>query len=280
MPNIRFMLPPFNRQLQENYLIDVLIEDQITGEQVLYYFTPLRWFLKHMDRIFFVESLYEAYAETSSDPEAACPVCLQSYQEPGEKMANSQTEQSSQQHNEKPLKLKCGHVIGIACLRRLADRKYLGTPTCPLCRRQMMSKIIEVIPLARSDGRPDLLGNLSLAARLYMMFSPTKPETFEGLYEWVHSPAFQGQTANDRRYFDVMRIVVREWEKLEDERRWQLMMARRRGELPDGGVGSEFGAEDELKTMALFNNRKFFQLFKALLSTSTPVLQGEYMVGI
>lgn len=72
----------------------------------------------------------------------------------------------------------------------------------------------------------------------------------------MRSPAFQGQTANDREYFDFMRIVVGIWEELGDERRWQLIMARSKGELPNGEVGPEFGAEDESKMMASFNIRK------------------------
>lgn len=87
-------------------------------------------------RIVYVETLTKGYAETASDPEASCPVCLENYKKPDEETVMAGAERASQQ-TEKPLKIGCGHIIGIKSLRDIVNLTNKRTPRCPLCRRRI-----------------------------------------------------------------------------------------------------------------------------------------------
>lgn len=236
MSNRGRTIPTVNRQVQENHTIIVGVEeDPETGEQVEVGSTPLRWLLDSLDKILFVETLTEAGAEITSDPEASCPVCFENYKKP----LQEEVPESGQanQVNEKPLKLECGHIIGKNCLRGMIDLKCLGKRKCPLCRCKIRTSIRH-IPLAHSDGQPDIAGALCCAIRLYLCTNPNKPETHEALNEWVHSPPPPPQrerTAEQQAYFAIMRNAVETWEEVGTERMRQWVKSRMRGELPDEG---------------------------------------------
>lgn len=80
MSSRRSAIPTVNRQVQESHSIIVGVEeDPATGERVEVGSTPLRWLLDSLEKIIFVETLTEAGAEITSDPEASCPVCFETY---------------------------------------------------------------------------------------------------------------------------------------------------------------------------------------------------------
>lgn len=224
-------VPPVNRQAQENYEVTVAVEeDPETGVRVEVSSTPLRLLLDSLEKILYMETLPRANVEITSDPEASCPVCFENYKIPRE-AAIPGAEQASQL-NEKPLKLKCGHIIGKKCLRRMFDQARLAKRACPLCRDQIETSV-DHIPLAHSDGRPDIAGALCCAIRLYLRINLTKPETHEALNEWVHTQFLQELTPEKRAYFAIMNAAVETWETVGKERMWQWIEARISGELSD-----------------------------------------------
>lgn len=224
-------VPPVNRQVQENYEVTVAVEeDPETGVRVEVSSTPLRLLLDSLEKIIYMETLPRADVETTSDPEASCPVCFENYKIPREE-AIPGAEQASQL-NEKPLKLKCGHIIGKKCLRRMFDQARLAIQACPLCRHQINTSSGH-IPLAHSNGRPDIAGALCFTIRLYLRINLTKPETHEALNEWVHTQYLQEWTPRKRAYFAIMKAAVETWETVGKEHMWKWIEARISGELSD-----------------------------------------------
>lgn len=224
-------VPPVNRQVQENYEIIVAVEeDPETGVRVEVRSTPLRLLLDSLEKILFMETLPCANVGTTSAPDASCPVCFENYKIPGEE-AIPGAEQASQL-NEKPLKLKCGHIIGKKCLRRIFDQARLSKRACPLCRHQIKTSISH-IPLVHSDGRSDIAGALCRAIRLFLRKNLTKPETHEALNEWVHTQYLQELTPEKRAYFNMMKYAVETWESVGKENMGKWIEARISGELPD-----------------------------------------------
>lgn len=145
-------IPPVSRQVQENYEVTVAVEeDPQTGVRVVVGSTPLRLLLDSLEKMIFMETLAsatnaddETTTSSSSDPDASCPVCFESYKitrddkhehkdENEEATINPRgAEQAASQLllNEKPLKLKCGHMIGKKCLRRMFDQARLAKRVC------------------------------------------------------------------------------------------------------------------------------------------------------
>lgn len=241
-------IPPVNRQAQENYEVTVAVEeDPETGVRVVVGSTPLRLLLDSLEKILFMETL----PQTTSDPEASCPVCFETYlispvpregggqeQEeariPGRAEEQAEEEQASQlMINEKPLQLVCGHIIGKKCLRRMFDQARLAKRACPLCRHEIETSI-EHIPLAHGNGRPDVAGALCCAIRLYLRINVTKPETHEALHEWVHTQCLQEELSPEKQaYFAIMKAAVETWESVGQENMWKWIEARISGELLD-----------------------------------------------
>lgn len=253
-------MPPLNEQIQEDHLLMVSMEDELTGERVFFDTPCLRWLLSNLERILYLETLPEAWDEIASDPEASCPVCFEKYKQPGEEEAIPGSGKASQ-GKEKPLKLECEHVICIRCLRRIINENYSGEkPRCPLCRH-WIDTVINEIPLVRMDGQYDYIGYLCCVIRLYILTNPTKPKTIEGLNEWVHSPTFQGKPL----IFARMRVTVEQWGKYGSKRMWEYILARRDGHLPNKEFGFDHGARVLIRTM---------------LNSSTPVLQHTEIFAI
>lgn len=265
--NPRSSIPPLNPHFQENYLTRHPMYSQPTGEES----TPLRWLLDTLEKIFFVETLTDANdAETISDPEASCPVCLETYRKPREEMARPETGQASRLiRNERPLKLDCGHVIGRTCLRRMINVGNGGEPKCPLCR-DWIHTAVSVIPLARtSDRKHDTVALLCCVIRLYILFNPNRPETHEGLYEWVHRPTFVGRTLEEEDIFAKMKIAVDKWEDTGKQNMWRQILLRQRGLLPNEELGTVDGGSEGMGPT-----------YTPLLNSSTPVLQRDDMSDI
>lgn len=250
-------IPPVNRQVQENYEVKFAVgEDPATGFRVVVGSTPLRLLLDSLEKIISLETLASAknVDETTtspslSDADASCPVCFETYKIPcndkdehkdgnEEAIINprraEQAAAASQQLvlNEKPLKLKCGHIIGKKCLRRIFDQARLAKRACPLCRHEIETSSSH-IPLAHSNGRPDIAGALCCAIRLYLRISLTKPETCEALNEWVHTQSPQEWELDKQAYFAIMKAAVETWESVGKENMWKWIEARMSGELPD-----------------------------------------------
>ena len=111
MSSRRSNIPPVNRHAQENYEVTVAVEDDPeTGARVEVGSTPLRLLLDSLEKILYLETLTDTNAETTSDPEASCPVCFENYKIPREEAIPG-----AEQANEKPLRLECGHIIGKKC---------------------------------------------------------------------------------------------------------------------------------------------------------------------
>lgn len=228
MSSRRSNIPPVNRHAQENYEVTVAVEDDPeTGARVEVGSTPLRLLLDSLEKILYLENLTDTNAETTSDPEASCPICFENYKIPREEAIPG-----AEQANEKPLRLECGHVIGKKCLRRMMDQAFLAKRVCPLCRHKIKTSVGH-IPLAHSDGKPDIVGALCCAIRLYLRINLTKPETHEALNEWVHSQFLQENTPEKQAYFAIMRSAVETWEEIGTKRMWLWINARMGGELPD-----------------------------------------------
>lgn len=250
-------IPPVNRQAQENYEVTVAVEEDLgTGVRVVVGSTPLRLLLDSLEKMIFMERLESANVDdettTSFDPDASCPVCFENYKIPRddkdehehEKAATINhgggTEQAAAAAaaiqplllNEKPLKLKCGHIIGKKCLRRMFDQARLAKRACPLCRHEIETSSGH-IPLAHSNGRPDIAGALCCAIRLYLRINLTKPETHEGLNEWVHTQCLQEWEPEKTAYFAIMKAAVETWESVGKENMWNWIEARMNGELSD-----------------------------------------------
>lgn len=231
MSSRRSNIPPVNRQVQENYEVTVAVEDDPeTGARVEVGSTPLRLLLDSLEKILYLETLTDINAETTSNHEVSCPVCFENYQMPRERAIPGA--EHANQPNEKPLKLECGHIIGKNCLRRMMDQSCLAKRVCPLCRHKIKTSIGH-IPLAHSNGKPDLVGALCCAIRLYLRINLTKPETHEALNEWVHSQFLQEETPEKQAYFAIMRTAVETWEEIGTKRMWLWIDARMSGKLPD-----------------------------------------------
>lgn len=247
-------IPPVNRQVQENYEVTVAVEeDPQTGVRVVVGSTPLRLLLDSLEKMIFMETLAsatnvddETTKSSSSDPDASCPVCFETYKIPRDdkhehKDENEEAtinprgaEQAASQLllNEKPLKLKCGHIIGKKCLRRMFDQARLAKRVCPLCRHEIETSSGH-IPLAHSNGRPDIAGALCCAIRLYLRINLTKPETHEALNEWVYTQSLQESEPEKHAYFAIMKAAVETWESVGKEDMWKWIEARMSGELVD-----------------------------------------------
>lgn len=265
-------IPPLNLWSQENYLMIYPVNPQQNDGQDFVESTPLRWLLDILEKIIFVETLTDADdAETISDPESSCPVCLETYRKPHEVMALPETGPASRLlRNERPLKLDCGHIIGKNCLRRIIDMSHGGEPKCPLCRR-WINTTTSVIPLIRRrDRQPDIVGLLGCVIRLYILSNPDRPETHEGLYEWVHGPTFLGRIKEEHDLFIGMRNAVDIWEELGEPRMWRWILARKRGELPNEELGTVYGRGEDSRSAT----------YTALLDSNTPVLQRDYMSDV
>lgn len=231
MSSRRNNVPLVNRQVQENYEVRVAVQDDPeTGARVEVGSTPLRLLMDSLEKILYLETLLDGNTETTSDPEATCPVCFENYKTLSE-AAISGAEQASQLY-EKPVKLNCGHIIGKKCLRRMIDQACLAKRACPLCRHQIKTSIGH-IPLAHSDGKPDIAGALCCAIRLYLRINIIKPETHDALNEWVHSQFLQEGTPEKQAYFAIMRAAVETWEEVGKKRMWLWIEARMSGELSD-----------------------------------------------
>lgn len=231
MSNRSSGIPPVNRQVQENYEVTVAVEeDPETGVRVVVGSTPLRLLLDSLEKILYMETLPCPNVETTSDPETSCPVCFENYKTPREE-AIPEAEQANRL-NEKPLKLECGHIIGKNCLRRMFDQARLAKRACPLCRHEIETSSGH-IPLAHSNGRPDIAGALCCAIRLYLRINLTKSETHEALNEWVHTQYLQECTTEKHAYFAIMKAAVETWESVGEENMWKWIEARISGELSD-----------------------------------------------
>lgn len=251
MSNLGRNIPPLNLQVQEDCLLTIPTEDELTGEQVSFDTTHLRWLLNILEKILFVETLPEAF-EIASDSETACPICYENYGKQGKDMAILESGRAIQREG-RPLKLECGHVICIGCLRRIVNKEYYREkPRCPLCRH-LIDTVISEIPLSRRDGPSDYIGHLCCVIRLYILINPNNPETMEGLTEWVHSPTFQGK----RNFFARMRVTVEQWGSVGSKRMWLYILGRRDGLLPNREFRSEYGDKVLIRTR---------------LNSSTPVL--------
>lgn len=55
------------------------MKNPVICEREFFHSTPLCWQFKILERILFVETLTEAYAKTTFDPEGTCPVCPENY---------------------------------------------------------------------------------------------------------------------------------------------------------------------------------------------------------
>lgn len=234
MSNQRSTIPHINHQVQENYMVVVdVVEDPETGEPVVVSSTPLRWLLDRLEKILFVETLTGADAETTSDPEAFCPVCLENYKLPCQEATPGLSEQAIQITNEKPLKLECGHIFGKNCLRRIINPQCLWRRECPLCRHPIHTNIRD-IPLSHSDGKPDIVGALCCAIRLYLRTGSPMPETHAALNEWVHAnPPARERTPEENAGFVIMRSAVETWEEVGAEKMREWIDLRMSGGLPD-----------------------------------------------
>lgn len=234
MSNPRSTIPAVSHQVQDNYMVVVGVEeDPETGETVVVGSTPLRWILDSLEKILFVETLSGADAETTSDPEASCPVCLENYKIPRQEVAPGSSEQAIQIINEKPLKLECGHIIGKKCLRQMIHPQCLGKRECPLCRHPMHTNIRD-IPLAHSDGKPDIVGALCCAIRLYLHIDSPKLETHAALNEWLNAnPPARVRTPEEQACFVIMRNAVETWEEVGTEHMREWIDLRMSGGLPD-----------------------------------------------
>lgn len=265
-------IPPLNLWSQENYLMIYSVNPQQNDGQDFVESTPLRWLLGILEKIIFVETLSDADdAETISDPESFCPVCLETYRKPHEVGALPETGPVSRLlRNERPLKLDCGHIIGKNCLRRIIDMSHGGEPKCPLCRR-WINTTTSVIPLIRSrDRQPDIVGLLCCVIRLYILSNRDSPETHEGLYEWVHGPTFLGRIKEEHDLFIEMRNAVDIWEEFGEPRMWRWILARKRGELPNEELGTVYGRSEDSRSAT----------YTALLDSNTPVLQRDTMSDV
>lgn len=248
MSNPRSAIPPLNRQFQANSLITATVDYyQQTSQRSSEQSTPLRWLLQTLEDMIYVETLSDATNDTEatiSDPEACCPVCFETYRKSHEEeliMPEPDGIASRRLLHERPLGLECGHVIGKACLRRIIDMRYAGVPKCPMCRGTIYTTI-SVIPLVRSsDNKPDIVGLLCCAIRLYILFKPRQPETHKALYEWVHDPTFEGRTLEEGQLFAEMRNAVDIWDEFGDRNMWGWLRARKKGDLPNEELGSARG---------------------------------------
>lgn len=218
MSSLGCPIPPLNREVQEKYMIMFSKEENLdTGEPEPTKTTPLRWILNMLERQLLVDAITKGIAENTPNFEPSCPVCLEDYVTPGEE-ATSGSEKSSQL-NEKPLKLYCGHVFGHKCFHRMIDLQGEGSRKCPLCRSHIHyfhsnpPLLHSGFPLIHRNGLWDLCGGLCCAIRLFICINHTKPETYEALYEWVHSPLLKqlvsvGQTQDEVLYIAILRWAV------------------------------------------------------------------------
>lgn len=190
MSNLGYPIPPLNQQVQENYMTIIAIsgENSITGELGPSRTTPLRWMLNRLEKQFLVNALTKADDENTSYSEVCCPVCLEDYMTFGVKTTIGSNH--AIQLHEKPLKLQCGHLIGINCLHMIINLKGGGKGKCPLCRCQIHESISK-ISLFLKNGQSDLFGGLCCAIRLYLCINSTTPETPEALNEWIHRPLLE-----------------------------------------------------------------------------------------
>lgn len=184
-------IPPLNHEAQVRYLTIVGYEEHpITGEARVIVSTPLRWLLYNLEKILYVDSLPNADAEVTSDPEASCPICFEEYFKTSARLdKSSEAVEQEKVRNERPLKLECGHILGRTCLHDLLNISELSSSKCPLCRHLIHPCILPNAGLFPHNGEdPNVLKLLCIAIRIYLRRGPdTMPETRAGLIEWVHS---------------------------------------------------------------------------------------------
>lgn len=89
MSSRRTIVPPVNREVQENYEVTFAVEDDPeTGARVEVGSTSLRLLLDGLEKMLYLETLTEANDEITPDPEASCPVCFENYKIPREEAIN------------------------------------------------------------------------------------------------------------------------------------------------------------------------------------------------
>lgn len=239
MEDARISVPLLDYQAQANFLFPVaVVTDPGTGLQAFAYSTPLRWLLFNLEKVLFVDFLPSAETEMTSDPESSCPACRQKYFTTPSAAAEitTETDHKKQIRNERPLKLRCGHVIGRTCLHMILARNERDHRQCPVCQDPIyVCSFIDTVLVPTRNREPDLLAVIRCAIRLYMLIDEaSRPETHEGLRSWMKSPLFARETGLNGTRLVWMRGGIAMWDEVGEGIMWQLMRNRARGDyLPD-----------------------------------------------
>lgn len=229
-----FTIPPVNWEIQDIYMAEIPMQDPSTGEVNTHYSTPLRWLFRNLSMTLYLETLTEIYPVIAPEPEASCPVCFEEYNKPVEEMTTTPESGKASKRQEKPVKLKCGHVFGIDCLYQILDPDLIGNPTCPLCRN-LIDPMLEDILLSRKDNKNnvnsgkqwDILGVLCCAIKLFLMSNRTQPETYPVFKAWVRGPAFESRRQARIEISTVYRDMINKWDEWGNRRLWNYIKARR-----------------------------------------------------
>lgn len=236
MEDERISVPALNYQAQANFIFPVaIVPDPVTGLPTLAYSTPLRWLLFNVEKVLFVDFLPSAEAAITSNPEYTCPVCQQTYFTTPSEATETTTESDHQQRvlNERPLELRCGHVIGRTCLHTILAHNERRYRHCPVCQDPIyVCRFIDTILVPTRNTWPDLLAVIRCAVRLYMLIDEaSRPETHEALRSWMRSPLFGRETGLNGTRLVWMRAAFDMWDEFGEAVMWQLMRNRARRDM-------------------------------------------------
>lgn len=171
-------IPPINYEAQEAFI-------EITDDQE---HTPLRWSLYSLEKLLFIDGLPIADKEITSNPEIQCSLCSKPFKMPLKGFEIEKEERSAMDCWQRPLRLKCGHIVGRTCLNRLLSFKVAKKSNCRLCQQEIVPSTVPSIALIPKDGEiPDPIALLCFAIRCYLIFGQgISPETPRGLKNWIH----------------------------------------------------------------------------------------------
>lgn len=228
-------VPALDYQAQANFLFPVaFVPDPVTGLHTVVRSTSLRWLLYNVEKVLFVDYQPSAKAEITSDPESTCPVCEQKYfTTPSGAADTTTTTKSDHQErvqNERPLELRCGHVVGRTCLHRILAHDKLQYRLCPVCEDPIdVCRFIDTVLIPTYGTGPDVLALIRCAVRLYILIGESsRPETHEGLRSWMKSPLFAQETGLGRTRIAWMTAAIDVCDEVGESGVWELMRSRAR----------------------------------------------------
>lgn len=153
-------------------------------------------------------------------PGHECPICYTPYLT----ISSQEKPGGSQGLQEIPVRLPCGHILGLICIHRLAWNANASTcVVCPFCRASHNH-----VPISPEGTRDKLAKCMWVTLEIFLRRHAgwIDFEDMEAVLEWAHDDRLLREDVPEEEKREAIKFAIECWAKIGDEELLRLFAAR------------------------------------------------------